>query len=70
MEKAKQIEEELFKTVVSLDGSISGEHGIGYSKARHLSLQLTDETINAMEAVKAAFDPHGILTPGKTFEAK
>ena len=70
MARARQVEKELFKTVVSLDGSISGEHGIGYSKARHLSLQLTDETINAMEAVKAAFDPHGILNPGKIFEAK
>ncbi len=69
MNQAKQAERALFRAVVDLDGSISGEHGIGYSKARYLPLQLTDNTIEAMKTIKAAFDPHGILNPGKIFQA-
>jgi glycolate oxidase len=53
--------------VVALQGSISGEHGIGFSKAPYLALELTPETIAVMRAVKAAFDPLGILNPGKVF---
>jgi glycolate oxidase len=55
----------LFEGVVGLDGSISGEHGIGFSKAPYLELELAPEVIALMQRVKAAFDPHGILNPGK-----
>jgi glycolate oxidase len=58
---------ELFAGVVALEGSISGEHGIGFSKAPYLSLELSAETIALMKRVKQAFDPHGILNPGKIF---
>ena len=58
---------ELFRGVVALEGSISGEHGIGFSKAPYLTLELSDETIALMKRVKQAFDPHGILNPGKIF---
>ena len=60
---------ELFAGVVALDGSISGEHGIGLSKARYLGLELSPDVIALMRRVKAAFDPHGILNPGKIFPA-
>jgi FAD/FMN-containing dehydrogenase len=53
--------------VVALEGSISGEHGIGFSKARFLPLELSEDEIALMKRVKAAFDPHGILNPGKIF---
>jgi FAD/FMN-containing dehydrogenase len=53
--------------VLGLEGSISGEHGIGLAKAKFLALELTPETIALMRRVKAAFDPHGILNPGKIF---
>jgi glycolate oxidase len=59
----------LFRGVVALEGSISGEHGIGFSKAPYLSLELSAETIEMMKRVKTAFDPHGILNPGKIFPA-
>jgi glycolate oxidase len=58
---------ELFRGVVALEGSISGEHGIGFSKAPYLSLELSPETIAVMKRVKDAFDPHGILNPRKIF---
>ena len=58
---------ELFAGVVALEGSISGEHGIGFSKAPYLGLELSPDVIALMRRVKAAFDPHGILNPGKIF---
>ena len=57
----------LFEGVVALEGSISGEHGIGFTKAPYLTLELSPDVIALMKRVKAAFDPHGILNPGKIF---
>jgi FAD/FMN-containing dehydrogenase len=66
--RAREAEGELFRGVVALEGSISGEHGIGFVKAKYLSIELTPETIALMKRIKAAFDPHGILNPGKIFQ--
>jgi glycolate oxidase len=60
-------EQALFEGVVALDGSVTGEHGIGFSKARFLPLEVSAPTIDLMKRVKQAFDPHGILNPGKIF---
>jgi len=57
----------LFEGVVALEGSISGEHGIGFVKAPYLGLELSQDEIALMARVKAAFDPNGILNPGKIF---
>ena len=57
----------LFEGVVALEGSISGEHGIGFAKAPYLPLELSADEIALMKRVKAAFDPNGILNPGKIF---
>jgi glycolate oxidase len=65
--RAHEAEEMLFAGVVALEGSISGEHGIGFAKARFLPLELSDEEIALMKRVKKAFDPHGLLNPGKIF---
>jgi glycolate oxidase len=65
--QAREAVEMLFRGVVALGGSISGEHGIGTSKAEHLGIELSDEVIALMKRVKAAFDPNGILNPGKIF---
>lgn len=70
MQRAKHAERELFEGVVRLEGSISGEHGIGFSKAQYLGLELSPETIALMRRVKLAFDPNGILNPGKQWEAR
>ena len=48
-------------------GSISGEHGIGFAKAPYLPIELSPDEIALMKRVKAAFDPNGILNPGKIF---
>jgi glycolate oxidase len=65
--RARVAERRLFTGVVSLEGSISGEHGIGFAKAPFLGLELSPEAIALMKRVKRAFDPHDILNPGKIF---
>lgn len=55
----------LFREVVSLGGTISGEHGIGRAKAPFLRLALDEPRIEAQRALKALFDPAGILNRGK-----
>jgi glycolate oxidase len=65
--RAREAERRLFAGVVSLEGSISGEHGIGFAKAPFLGLELSPEAIALMKRVKHAFDPHDILNPGKIF---
>jgi FAD/FMN-containing dehydrogenase len=65
--RAKEAERFLFTRVVALEGSISGEHGIGFAKAAYLPIELSSDQIALMKRVKAAFDPNGILNPGKIF---
>ena len=65
--RAKRAERVLFERVVALEGSISGEHGIGFAKAGYIDIELSAEEIALMKRVKAAFDPNGILNPGKIF---
>jgi glycolate dehydrogenase FAD-linked subunit len=65
--RAHHAERELFAGVVALEGSISGEHGIGFAKAPFLSIELSADEIALMKRVKRAFDPNNILNPGKVF---
>jgi len=65
--RAHEAEDVLFEGVVALEGAISGEHGIGFAKARFLPFELSEEEIGLMKRLKRAFDPHGILNPGKIF---
>ena len=65
--RAHEAERVLFAGVVALEGSISGEHGIGFAKAPFLPMELSAEEIALMKRVKRAFDPDGIMNPGKIF---
>jgi len=67
LQRARDAERMLFERVVGLEGSISGEHGIGFAKAPYLAIELSATEIALMKRVKAAFDPSGILNPGKIF---
>ncbi|MCU0725674.1 MAG: FAD-binding protein [Planctomycetes bacterium] len=59
--------EDVVRAALSLGGSISGEHGIGVKERRLLPLRHTPEAIGLMQRIKAAFDPKGMLNPGKVF---
>ena len=67
MRRAQEAQRVLFEGVVALEGSISGEHGIGFAKADYLPIEVSPETIALMKRVKDAFDPDGLLNPGKIF---
>lgn len=60
----------LFEEVVALGGTLSGEHGIGALKAPYLGIEQSEALIEAQRAIKAVFDPAGILNPGKIFPAR
>ncbi len=59
----------LFEEVVTLRGTLSGEHGIGIMKAPYLPLEQSPALIGLQERIKDVFDPRGILNPGKIFPA-
>ena len=61
------VEEIIYKPLQQIDGSITGEHGIGLEKKSWLHLSRTAEEIQLMKTIKKAFDPKGILNRGKLF---
>jgi glycolate oxidase len=68
--KAGKAVKEIFAETVRLGGTLSGEHGIGTSKAAYLGMELSPEAIRTMKDIKELFDPHNILNPGKIFPAR
>ena len=52
---------------LDLDGTLSGEHGVGTAKAPYISMELGSREIELMKEIKSVFDPNGILNPGKIF---
>ena len=57
----------LFKKVIDMRGTISGEHGVGITKAPYVEMELSRPVLALMARLKKAFDPNGILNPGKIF---
>ncbi|MBI2958174.1 MAG: FAD-binding protein [Chloroflexi bacterium] len=60
--------EEMYRAGASLGGTVSGEHGLGSEKKKYLRLAVPPEQIELMKRIKTAFDPKGILNPGKVFD--
>lgn len=58
---------EIFKLAVSLGGTLSGEHGIGIAKKPYMGIAMREANLSVMRGIKKAFDPKGILNPGKIF---
>jgi glycolate oxidase subunit GlcD len=63
--RAEAAVEELFALVLSLGGSVTGEHGLGWLKRGQLRHQWGPAAVGAHEAIKAALDPKGLFNPGK-----
>ena len=67
MKRAYACLDEVFSLVLSLQGTLSGEHGVGMAKRPFVPREIDETTINLMKAVKLTFDPNNILNPGKLF---
>lgn len=65
--KAETAVSALFDYTLSLGGTISGEHGVGTSKAPYFNREIGAVEIRLMKKIKSAFDPRGVLNPGKIF---
>jgi glycolate oxidase len=59
--------EEIFQTALGLGGTLTGEHGVGVLKRRWLLDEIGSESLELQRRIKAAFDPAGIMNPGKVF---
>jgi glycolate oxidase len=66
--RAQKAVDAIFRAALEMGGAISGEHGIGLEKKRFLKNAMSPETIDLLKALKKAFDPKGILNPGKIWE--
>jgi len=67
--RCSEVSTDIFDAIKTLGGSVSAEHGVGTLKAPYLGYSKSDSEIDAMRAIKAIFDPDGILNPGKVFSA-
>jgi len=65
LHRAEAFGAEILETSVQLGGTITGEHGVGVEKLNSMCVQFTPEERNQMLAIKTAFDPPGLLNPGK-----
>lgn len=66
-EAAHETVGDVFKLTLGLGGTISGEHGVGITKAPYIGMELGADVIALMKRIKTSFDPNGILNPGKVF---
>lgn len=65
LERMRACVDEVFRLVLALQGTLSGEHGIGRSKRAFVGLEIDAPTLDLMWRLKDVFDPDGILNPGK-----
>ncbi|UCF86074.1 MAG: FAD-binding protein [Desulfobacteraceae bacterium] len=67
LDNAHVLVKALFEKVIRMGGTITGEHGIGITKAPYLEMEIPRAGLELMSRIKKAFDPKGILNPGKIF---
>jgi len=65
--RALEAVREIMVATVEVGGTLSGEHGIGMTKSEYLRLEQSEDLIELQRQIKAVFDPHHILNPGKIF---
>ncbi len=67
LNRGRKAKKRLFEFVLSLGGTLSGEHGIGTTKSEFLPMEIDDTALSIMKRLKTLFDPNNILNPGKIF---
>jgi len=65
IERSHSAVAEIFAAAIAMDGTITGEHGVGAAKLPYLANRLGDDQMALLRRIKNAFDPAGILNPGK-----
>ena len=68
--RALEAVRDIFEATLRLEGTISGEHGVGLTKKQYVGMELSETSIALMRKIKDVFDPKGILNPGKMFPDK
>jgi len=63
--RAKALCERLVERALAMEGTCTGEHGVGQGKMKYLAAEHGEGALAAMRAIKQALDPHGIMNPGK-----
>lgn len=69
-DKAGKLVREIFRRTLDLGGTISGEHGVGLTKAGYIEMEIPPAEMELMKSIKRLFDPGNILNPGKIFPKK
>lgn len=67
LKKAEACLSDVFDLVLKLNGTLSGEHGVGLEKRPFITREITPPTLSLMHQIKTIFDPNNILNPGKIF---
>ncbi|SCY75191.1 D-lactate dehydrogenase [Nitrosospira sp. Nl5] len=67
MDRAERCLNEIFDLVIGLNGTLSGEHGVGSEKRAYIGKEIDAPTLALMKEIKRVFDPRNILNPGKLF---
>jgi glycolate oxidase len=70
LKNAHVVVKALFRKVIQMGGAITGEHGIGITKAPYLEMEIPRAGLDLMSRIKQAFDPGGLLNPGKIFSVR
>jgi len=65
LERAEELGGKILEVCVEVGGTITGEHGVGVEKINQMCVQFNDEELIQFHAIKNAFDPEGLLNPGK-----
>jgi glycolate oxidase len=65
LHRAELFGADILETSVAMGGTVTGEHGVGVEKLSSMCVQFSPAEMQQMRAVKAAFDPRGLLNPGK-----
>jgi D-lactate dehydrogenase (cytochrome) len=66
-EAALRAKDEILRFVLAHGGTVSGEHGLGFGNRQYAALE-HGQSLALMKQIKAVFDPHGILNPGKIWD--